>query len=320
MILQILRNVKMQRNAGMQHAASTSSLTTSVGSGKTSGKGALARAASTADFGVPCYPAQSIVRRAQVARLMSWRAGPCHGVLRIQITRATGLLAADISGFSDPYVVLHTGGQKRKTRIIKQTLEPEWGEQFEFRGLLDDFLSSGVKLVVYDWDEVGMDDALGECMVKLHPELRIQTVVNPHEYYERLDTEGMLEFNITWLPDSTREQWTPASVKSQAKGGPLTASAASTRTSQAISSVSRVAANEARQVRPETTPLPRARAVERGREHITVPVLLPHKFDYVQELWEQLPRRRPPSAHVFAQDAFRTRRDAYMKRPTFDQT
>ena len=48
--------------------------------------------------------------------------------LRVDVIRACGLLAADLNGKSDPYVTVHCHGQKRKTRIIKRTLEPEWDE------------------------------------------------------------------------------------------------------------------------------------------------------------------------------------------------
>ena len=112
------------------------------------GAGALARAASAADLGVPCYPANSAARRAVQARQKTWRSGPIHGVLRVEVTMAYGLLAADLNGKSDPYAVVTCNGMARKTRVIRYTLAPTWEETFEMRGALDDFLASPVRLQV----------------------------------------------------------------------------------------------------------------------------------------------------------------------------
>ena len=148
--------------------------------------------------------------------------------------------------------------------VIRRTLEPEWRETFEFRGMLDAFLSSGgVRLQVFDWDELGMHDVLGEVRVKLPPELRTQAgPPAATHYFERLTPEGKLEFSVTWAPD--------ARLPAACGGGwaatrPLGASAARTPAHP-------------------------------------VPVLLPSKFDYLTDFYG--PGRRPPSAGFFAPEAF----------------
>ena len=57
----------------------------------------------------------------------------------MQVISATGIPAADGNGLSDPYAKVFLGGMPdvvRKTHVVKETLDPEWGEQFDFHGTL----------------------------------------------------------------------------------------------------------------------------------------------------------------------------------------
>ena len=101
---------------------------------------------------MPCYPSRSLDRKASQSHLKTWRYGTLTGELHVEVTGAFGLLAADLNGKSDPYVVVRAGGHKRKTRTIRRTLAPEWKETFRLRGELESFLASGVKFEVFDWD------------------------------------------------------------------------------------------------------------------------------------------------------------------------
>jgi Ca2+-dependent lipid-binding protein len=47
---------------------------------------------------------------------------------QVTVQRATGLPAADITGRSDPYVVLSVGDSSATTRVINQELNPVWNE------------------------------------------------------------------------------------------------------------------------------------------------------------------------------------------------
>ena len=56
-----------------------------------------------------------------------------QGTLRVHLERAKGLEAKDwMSGKSDPFVVIHAGGQKRQSKTVKATLNPEFNEFLEF--------------------------------------------------------------------------------------------------------------------------------------------------------------------------------------------
>jgi hypothetical protein len=325
LIFRILeRSKRANSSAGrlaVARSASAASLQ-SAGSVNTAGTAASSRlnaaeAASAADFGVPCYPAGSIARRAQVARLLSWRKGPARGLLRVRVAHATGLRVADLSGYSDPYVVVRCGAQTRRTRIIKKTLQPIWEETFDFKGCLDELIV-GIRLVVLDHDDVGMDDVLGECRAKLPVELRMQTEPCTYECYERLNTEGMLSFSLTWIPEPSSVSWAPSPTPpaTPAKG-------AHARSAPRLGHTEKPPAHD----QAQTASWRPGRSSTNGRTSggsgggaslaaspIRVPVLLPSKFTWCQEMWEFLPKQEVPARSFFEPEAFATRRDEYMKR------
>ena len=68
----------------------------------------------------------------------------------VMLERARGLMAGDSNGFSDPYVRLALAGEKRKSRVIKKTLDPEWGQRFEWVGERGKLLGGALVLEVMD--------------------------------------------------------------------------------------------------------------------------------------------------------------------------
>ena len=78
------------------------------------------------------------------------------GELRVTVKGASGLKAADRSGFSDPYCKVMLGESKeieataQKTKTIKKTLEPTWDETFRFPGTLKALANEQLLLKVYD--------------------------------------------------------------------------------------------------------------------------------------------------------------------------
>ena len=81
--------------------------------------------------------------------------------VEIRIVRANCLIPGDINGSSDPYVSLHTnmdsaGNEvKRRTEIVKKTLDPAWDEVFTF--YIYKVQSLVVDFTVWDWDRFTRD-------------------------------------------------------------------------------------------------------------------------------------------------------------------
>ena len=129
-----------------------------------------------------------------------------HGLLRLTIKRAQGLLAADLNGKSDPYVVALSGGVQRKSKVVKATLDPIWNETLDLPGVLADFQASGLSLHAYDWDRLSADDPLGSVHIpldRLSPYMSGESAAQI-EYIEALPTHGSLLFSVSWLPDDTK--------------------------------------------------------------------------------------------------------------------
>ena len=166
------------------------------------GRIASATKVSSEHTGLPCYPRQSPMRPACRSRVATWRAGPRHGSLKVVVKHAYGLEAADINGLSDPFVEVRSAGQKRKTRVVEKTLEPTFDETFTLRGVLDEFVETGLRLQLFDWDPVGSPDSLGEIQLSIHA-LR----TDPHmDCVMKLSTTGFLVFSVTWLPEEDADK------------------------------------------------------------------------------------------------------------------
>ncbi|PIA41396.1 hypothetical protein AQUCO_02200069v1 [Aquilegia coerulea] len=85
--------------------------------------------------------------------------------LWVRVLEARNLRAMDYSGSSDPYVRLQLGEKKFRTKVVKKSLNPSWGEDFCFQvNDLDEELLVNVK----DEDKYFRNDLVGQ--LKLHIE------------------------------------------------------------------------------------------------------------------------------------------------------
>ncbi|CAI7784937.1 unnamed protein product [Closterium sp. NIES-54] len=84
-----------------------------------------------------------------------------RGVLQVALLSGRELMACDMNGLSDPFAVLELqlGGQRRKSRVVKKTLEPEWNENFEF--LVEDGKHDMLVVALFDHDLLGKKDNMG---------------------------------------------------------------------------------------------------------------------------------------------------------------
>ena len=114
-------------------------------------------------------------------------------VFTIKIVEAEDLKACDVSGYSDPYVVLTDEYQKRlyKTRIIYQNLNPRWDESVDIttQGSLN------VIATIWDWDTLGDHDYVGRTSLKLDPSHFGD--FHPREYWFDLDTQGRVLVRVS---------------------------------------------------------------------------------------------------------------------------
>eukprot|EP00283_Hemiselmis_rufescens_P016032 CAMPEP_0173465630 /NCGR_PEP_ID=MMETSP1357-20121228/71984_1 /TAXON_ID=77926 /ORGANISM="Hemiselmis rufescens, Strain PCC563" /LENGTH=348 /DNA_ID=CAMNT_0014433623 /DNA_START=12 /DNA_END=1054 /DNA_ORIENTATION=+ len=76
----------------------------------------------------------------------------------IEVLSARKLAAADRGGTSDPFVVVHAEGQKLKTKVIKATLTPEWGESFQ---VVIEEDAGKVSFEVFDYNTFGRNTHIG---------------------------------------------------------------------------------------------------------------------------------------------------------------
>lgn len=80
----------------------------------------------------------------------------------MRVIEARNIPATDLNGLSDPYVKLQLGKQKFRTKVMKKTLTPSWGEEFSFR--VDD-LNEELVISVLDEDKYFNDDFVGQVKV-----------------------------------------------------------------------------------------------------------------------------------------------------------
>ena len=130
-----------------------------------------------------------------------------HGLLKIHLKSASGLLSADANGLSDPYVVLTAGSnpkQEKKSKVINETLAPVWNEKYTLKGKLADFMATGVYLKLFDSDDadratvdrMAKDDPIGDITLKLDP-------LKKGDSFEAdaapLSTQGVISVAISWV-------------------------------------------------------------------------------------------------------------------------
>ena len=134
------------------------------------------------------------------------------GTVTVRVLRATGLVAADKGGTSDPYVVVQSGsGKKEKTSVKKGTVSPLWDETLEL-SVFD--VAAPLSFEVWDHDKIGMNDSLGageiilaQCAPGTPTALRVA-----------LSTLGTVEVVVTFSPAEPveePEEFTAAAAQKQ---------------------------------------------------------------------------------------------------------
>ncbi|KAG8196228.1 hypothetical protein JTE90_007950 [Oedothorax gibbosus] len=92
---------------------------------------------------------------------------PTRVLVRAYMIKAVNLSAADVTGTSDPYVVLKLGRQRLSDRenYVSKQLNPFFGKCFEFAATFP--TDAVLRVQIYDWDLVKSDDLIGETIIDL---------------------------------------------------------------------------------------------------------------------------------------------------------
>ncbi|KAM7391813.1 hypothetical protein PAMP_022470 [Pampus punctatissimus] len=86
------------------------------------------------------------------------------GVVQIKVIRAEGLMAADVTGKSDPFCVVELSNDRLQTHTVYKNLNPEWNKVFTFN--VKD-IHSVLEVTVYDEDRDRSADFLGKVAIPL---------------------------------------------------------------------------------------------------------------------------------------------------------
>ncbi|KAH9322295.1 hypothetical protein KI387_016934 [Taxus chinensis] len=116
--------------------------------------------------------------------------------LYVYVQEARGLPAKDLNGFSDPYVRLHLGKIKARTRVIRKTLDPSWNEEFTFK--VED-LSEQLVVSIWDDDRFFNDDFLGQVKIPVSTVLDAEKQTMP----------------LTWFPVQARASKSKSKVSGE---------------------------------------------------------------------------------------------------------
>uniref|UniRef100_A0A7S3G1E6 Uncharacterized protein n=1 Tax=Palpitomonas bilix TaxID=652834 RepID=A0A7S3G1E6_9EUKA len=76
----------------------------------------------------------------------------------VTVFRGRGLVSKDAGGKSDPFVTVTVAGKRKQSKVVKKTLDPEWGEEFEFA--VSD-VSENITIECWDYDRFDENDFMG---------------------------------------------------------------------------------------------------------------------------------------------------------------
>ncbi|XP_030636827.1 multiple C2 and transmembrane domain-containing protein 1 [Chanos chanos] len=86
------------------------------------------------------------------------------GVVQVKVIRAEGLMAADVTGKSDPFCVVELNNDRLQTHTVYKNLNPEWNKVFTFN--VKD-IHSVLEVTVFDEDRDRSADFLGKVAIPL---------------------------------------------------------------------------------------------------------------------------------------------------------
>ena len=88
-------------------------------------------------------------------------------------------VAQDLTGLSDPFCKLKYEGKVQKTNVVRENLNPEWNESFDFEYVP----GASMKIEVFDWDFLGSNDFMGTVVINMSAVTHSYTQVYPFFFF-----------------------------------------------------------------------------------------------------------------------------------------
>jgi len=121
---------------------------------------------------------------------LTFQSGQSGNCIHVQILECRGIVAADMGGTSDPFIVSHFNGVKiGMTRVRPRTLNPIWNAETVVVPIDDDLPPSRnmkksqkdlLRIELYDFDFISKHDFLGHVEVKREKLIQLAEEANEH--------------------------------------------------------------------------------------------------------------------------------------------
>jgi len=126
-----------------------------------------------------------------------------RGTLHVQVMGARRLPKSDVMGLSDPFAKLTVGSQTKQTHIEMCTLDPDWGDEFEFQLFGE---HNKLRVEIFDWDIDG-NDFLGMFEIDLEDMCTTTKSLVPHEtWYHLRNKDGTFVWGMRVTDEAEAEK------------------------------------------------------------------------------------------------------------------
>ena len=147
-----------------------------------------------------------------------------NALLTVRLIQAQDLVPHEAGSLADPYCKLciqPNRKQQVQTKVHKQTLSPEFDEEFLFEVLPEDLPHRTLEILIYDYDQYSKDECLGQCEIPLESvDLSEKAVLwRGVMQYKKREEVRFKKFLISFLFhfDGVHQQFTVISVCRQIK-------------------------------------------------------------------------------------------------------
>ena len=123
------------------------------------------------------------------------------GALVLYLKRGTDLISADRNGLSDPFCVVRVHKAtvpSWRSRVRTKTLNPVWEQSHEFVGYLEDMVSKPIRIKVWDWDVLSLNDPIGSCQIDVSALTRVGYGAEHALHFDDITLDGVSHGRISF--------------------------------------------------------------------------------------------------------------------------